>query len=416
MGAADWILTDFPHSSQSCMFFTENTNTTTIPTNDSKDILSSMLNNNLQQQQSKQNNNTSKWKQQEFITSKKSFQKLLESVKPHISPSIVEIPSSPLTIDVDSNNTSRKLYFSVLSDSQRAKILQEMSETYEIPLKDLQTRFDLLKQRARAVELNAAQTTNNIATSLLWCDKYSPTSSLDVLSNTNRVQALLNWLAKWLPNESLAQKNKLQNKNNESKSKKKQSKQDIIDDEALEPISDVDEMEIEIPIIRKRLRRREDSQTQSKSNSNFFGPSSPSTSTSASSFGDAAEMLTHNAILIRGPFACGKTSVVYALAQQLNVRVIEINPSSDRSGKQLQDLFAEATQSHQVHSSNVANSSTGMDSNRSIIFFDEVDNVFEQDVGFYNALRSFVAITKQPIVLACNGNEMEHRKKKTKRF
>ncbi|CAH1793678.1 unnamed protein product [Owenia fusiformis] len=55
-----------------------------------------------------------------------------------------------------------------------------------------------------------------------------------------------------------------------------------------------------------------------------------------------------NTTVICGPHGIGKTSVVYALAQDLGYKVFEVNASSCRNGKRVMSQLQEATQSHQV--------------------------------------------------------------------
>lgn len=55
-----------------------------------------------------------------------------------------------------------------------------------------------------------------------------------------------------------------------------------------------------------------------------------------------------NTVLLVGPHGVGKTSAVYALAQQLSYKVFEVNASSSRQGRHILAQLQEATQSHQV--------------------------------------------------------------------
>ncbi|XP_039285011.1 ATPase family AAA domain-containing protein 5-like isoform X1 [Nilaparvata lugens] len=52
--------------------------------------------------------------------------------------------------------------------------------------------------------------------------------------------------------------------------------------------------------------------------------------------------------IISGPIGCGKTSTVYAVAQELGYKVLEVNASHNRNGKKVTADLSEATQSHQV--------------------------------------------------------------------
>ncbi|GFS08351.1 ATPase family AAA domain-containing protein 5 [Elysia marginata] len=55
-----------------------------------------------------------------------------------------------------------------------------------------------------------------------------------------------------------------------------------------------------------------------------------------------------NTMLVTGPHGVGKTSLVYALAEEMGYKVFEVNSSSLRSGKQILSQLEEATQSHRV--------------------------------------------------------------------
>jgi DNA polymerase III delta prime subunit len=143
-----------------------------------------------------------------------------------------------------------------------------------------------------------------------------------------------------------------------------------------------------------------------------------------------------NALLLKGPHGISKTAAVYACAHQLGYKVIEVNASSRRSGKQILQLFAEATQSHQMRTFNDISTHTDVEmpsnenqkgstqsklsfnstttktndsstnertSEISLILFEEIDVIFEdEDRGFFSALAELMQTTKRPIILTCN--------------
>ncbi len=113
-----------------------------------------------------------------------------------------------------------------------------------------------------------------------------------------------------------------------------------------------------------------------------------------------------------GPEGCGKTAAIYACAIEQGFNVIEINPSTKRSGARILELFGEATQSHHMEKWSTTpttvedvNTTTAQsdDSQDTLILFEEVDLLYEEDVGFFKAIRSLIHSTKRPIILTCNG-------------
>lgn len=119
----------------------------------------------------------------------------------------------------------------------------------------------------------------------------------------------------------------------------------------------------------------------------------------------------HNqtAVLL-GPHGSGKSASVYAIAEELGYRVLEVNASSRRTGKRILKEFEEATQSHRIkknkHKSSfeqVAKESDAPNiSQNSLILLEDIDLIFEEDEGFISAAYQLALNTKRPIVMTCN--------------
>lgn len=95
-----------------------------------------------------------------------------------------------------------------------------------------------------------------------------------------------------------------------------------------------------------------------------------------------------------GPNGVGKTATVYALAHEMGFKVLEVNASSPRNGRQVLANLREATQSHDVRKQQQQKTL------EALILFEDIDLTFEEaDEGFYGAVNSLIASTKRPIIL-----------------
>ncbi|XP_070491794.1 ATPase family AAA domain-containing protein 5-like [Chironomus tepperi] len=124
-----------------------------------------------------------------------------------------------------------------------------------------------------------------------------------------------------------------------------------------------------------------------------------------------------NCVVLSGKNGSGKTSSVYALANDLNYEVIEINAGSKRNGKKiLQDLL-EATQSHRVEKnlmddeSSLDNFQSDVVDKKTIILIEDAELMFENDDGFISSIQQLINISKRPVILTTNDSNCQHLQK-----
>jgi len=133
-----------------------------------------------------------------------------------------------------------------------------------------------------------------------------------------------------------------------------------------------------------------------------------------------------NTIVISGPIGCGKTATVFAVAKELGYAVFEVNPGSRRNGKDVLDLVGDMSRNHLVHhaknapetnnpfakvkaakeGTNTLEEDLQMRQKQSLILFEEVDILFEEDKNFWSTVISLMAKSKRPVVLTCNDESL----------
>ncbi|KLJ08575.1 hypothetical protein EMPG_16003 [Blastomyces silverae] len=169
-----------------------------------------------------------------------------------------------------------------------------------------------------------------------------------------------------------------------------------------------------------------------------------------------------NLILISGPSGCGKTAAVYGVAKELGFEIFEINAGSRRSARDVVERVGDMTQNHLVQllgqvddnsptaSSlksmfSTPNTDTGKQSTmqnffkqdtntsgtrttdkdgapapdgkapvpkmqpsqkQSLILFEEVDILFEEDKQFWSGVLTLISQSKRPIIMTCNDESL----------
>lgn len=171
-----------------------------------------------------------------------------------------------------------------------------------------------------------------------------------------------------------------------------------------------------------------------------------------------------NAVVVSGPHGCGKTAAVYAVAKELGFEVFEINSGSRRTGKDIMEKVGDMTHNHLVQSSHnqapaqpvdedtrriedaleddlisgrqgtmnsffkpkeptkpkpkskkpdittpqpeATKSSTApkappKQQKQSLILFEEVDVLYEEDKNFWATVIALIVQSKRPIIMTC---------------
>ncbi|MHA1805422.1 MAG: replication factor C large subunit [Promethearchaeota archaeon] len=102
------------------------------------------------------------------------------------------------------------------------------------------------------------------------------------------------------------------------------------------------------------------------------------------------------ALLLEGPPGIGKTSLVYALAHDLNMEVIETNASDTRTRKALENKLKETTRSKGILDFII-------ETKRKLILIDEVDGIYGvKDKGAIPAILDLIQQTQFPIIMCSN--------------
>ncbi|XP_030560953.1 uncharacterized protein LOC115762753 isoform X1 [Drosophila novamexicana] len=132
-----------------------------------------------------------------------------------------------------------------------------------------------------------------------------------------------------------------------------------------------------------------------------------------------------NTMVLLGPCSSGKTNAVFALANDMNFNVLEINAGMRRTGKKLIQELQEATQSHQIRKEAKAGgqllqklqmnglkakrSQGDEDVRKSLILIEDADIVFDNiDAGFTDAIYTLAASSKRPVIIVATDPNCAH--------
>ncbi|CAG2216522.1 unnamed protein product [Mytilus edulis] len=244
--------------------------------------------------------------------------------------------------------------------------------------------IDLGSPEPVAEETSSGDNKQETAIVVPWTDKYQPTHSSEIVGNSNNVKKLKTWLIEW--------------KHKVDKEAKKM----------------------------KKLAMKESKNKTKEKEDDWWADDDSDFNVDSEGTEDEEDKLC-NTVMLMGPTGVGKSTTVYALAQEIGFKVFEVNASSIRNGKRILTQLQEATQSHRV-----SHKSCGDAGPASIFtqgnkpsprkkpekeknaptsfanFFNKttnskpVDIVFEEDKGFWSAIQTFMNSTKIPIVLTTN--------------
>ncbi|KAH8350939.1 hypothetical protein KR067_006629, partial [Drosophila pandora] len=137
-----------------------------------------------------------------------------------------------------------------------------------------------------------------------------------------------------------------------------------------------------------------------------------------------------NTMVLVGPSSSGKTNAVFALANDMNFNVLEINAGMKRTGKKLIQELQEATQSHQIRKDSKSGGSSQQllqklqkgslkakaaamenpsEVRKSLILIEDADILFDNmDAGFTEAIYTLAASSKRPVIVVATDPNCAH--------
>ncbi|KAL9622171.1 MAG: hypothetical protein Q9160_003514 [Pyrenula sp. 1 TL-2023] len=290
-----------------------------------------------------------------------------------------------------------------------------------------------------------------------WFTKYAPQTADDVLQSGSEALVLRDWLkalAISAVDDGSRSANSTSNthgKGDDVRRKKRRKRNEDVDDFIVSSEDEEDDMMSIDPL----NDEKEDSGIL-KGSKSIMRAGTLSTSSSLSK----PKNQTGNCIVLSGPNGCGKTASVFAVAKELGYEVFEINAGSRRSAKDVFDKVGDMAQNHLVHGARstdrdvdhrsdvqnlesvgseiatgkqgtmgdffkskvgsskkaskkigkqvdkVIEEKTSKRQKQSIILFEEVDVLFEEDKTFWNGVQALTRQSKRPVVLTCSDENL----------
>lgn len=128
-----------------------------------------------------------------------------------------------------------------------------------------------------------------------------------------------------------------------------------------------------------------------------------------------------NSVVLLGPKSSGKSNAVFALANEMNFNVLEINAGMMRKGKKILTDLHEATQSHQIRKKQkdsmsaktllkkTLSNQTSDIMKMSLILIEDADIVFDSgDAGFVDAIYTLASSSKRPLIIVAEDLNCPH--------